>query len=167
VLLLPNNKNVVLTAKHAAELAEGIKVSVIPTLNMPQGISALLAFDPNRGADENAKRLTDSIASVRAVEVTRAVRATSNGGRKIKKGDVLALVDDEISEVGGDETDVINRVLEKAEPKPELVTVFRGASTSEDAAEAMVATLKAANPETEFELHDGGQEHYPYVLALE
>jgi len=167
VILLPNNGNVILTAEQVNPLADGCEVRVVPTRNLPQGISALLAFDPAAGLDENVERMLEAIATVRAVEVTHAVRDTSLNGHDIKLGDVIAVVDDEITEVGSDYLDVIDSVLQSESEKPELVTVYRGLEVGEDDAEVLVTGLRAKHPETEFELQTGGQEHYPYVLSLE
>jgi DAK2 domain fusion protein YloV len=167
VILLPNNGNVILTAEQVDPLADGCEVRVVPTRNLPQGISALLAFDPAASLDENAERMLAAIATVRAVEVTHAVRDTSVNGHDIKLGDVIAVVDDEITEVGSDYLAVIEAVLKSQAVKPELVTVYRGAEVGEEEAEALVTGLRTPHPETEFELQAGGQEHYPYVLSLE
>jgi DAK2 domain fusion protein YloV len=167
VILLPNNGNVILTAEQVDPLAEGCEVRVVPTRNLPQGISALLAFDPEAGIDENCERMLAAIATVRAVEVTHAVRDTTVNGHDIKVGDVIAVVDDEITQVGKDYLDVIEAVLAAQTAAPELVTVYRGDDVTSADAEALVATLRGAHQGTEFELHAGGQEHYPYVLSLE
>jgi DAK2 domain fusion protein YloV len=167
VILLPNNGNVILTAEQVNPLAQDIEVRVVPTRNLPQGISALLAFDPTASLDDNATRMLAAIATVRAVEVTHAVRDTSVNGHTIKTGDVLAVVDDEIAEVGSDYLGVIDAVLTAQKTKPELVTVYRGDEVSSDEADALVSTLREKHPGTEFELQAGGQEHYPYVLSLE
>jgi uncharacterized protein len=167
VILLPNNGNVILTAEQVNPLAEGCEVRVVPTRNLPQGISALLAFDPSASLDENCERMLAAIATVRAVEVTHAVRDTSVNGHDIKLGDVIAVVDDEITEVGSDYLAVIEAVLLAQTARPELVTVYRGHEVSTDDAEALVGSLQKAHPDIEFELQAGGQEHYPYVLSLE
>ena len=167
VILLPNNGNVILTAEQVNPLAEGCDVRVVPTRNLPQGISALLAFDPSASLDENCERMLAAIATVRAVEVTHAVRDTSVNGHDIKHGDVIAVVDDEITEVGSDYLAVIDAVLRAQTAKPELVTVYRGQEVSADDAEALIGSLQTSHPDIEFELQAGGQEHYPYVLSLE
>jgi DAK2 domain fusion protein YloV len=167
VILLPNNGNVILTAEQVDPLAEDCEVRVVPTRNLPQGISALLAFDPASSLDENAARMLAAIATVHAVEVTHAVRDTSVNGHDIKTGDVLAVVDDEIAEVGNDYLGVIDAVLNAQSAKPELVTVYRGDEVNAGDADTLVATLREKHPGTEFELQLGGQEHYPYVLSLE
>jgi DAK2 domain fusion protein YloV len=150
VILLPNNGNVILTAEQVDPLAEDCEVRVVPTRNLPQGISALLAFDP--AAD---------------LEVTHAVRDSSVNGHDIKLGDVIAVVDDVITEVGNEYLKVIDAVLKSQTEQPELVTVYRGDEVSEQDAEALVEALRGINPAVEFELQTGGQEHYPYVLSLE
>jgi uncharacterized protein len=167
VILLPNNGNVILTAEQVDPLAESCEVRVVPTRNLPQGIAALLAFDPTAGLDENCDRMLAAIATVRAVEVTRAVRDTSVNGHDIKVGDVIAVVDDVITEVGSEYLDVIDAVLTAEPSAPELVTVYRGEEVSADEAEALIASLRQTHAGTEFELQAGGQEHYPYVLSLE
>ena len=98
---------------------------------------------------------------------SRAVRDSTANGHEIRAGDVLGILDDEISEVGGDETSVIEAVLESAQQPPELVTVYRGGDVTAVDADKLVAAMRAKFPQTEFELHDGGQEHYSYVLSLE
>jgi uncharacterized protein len=140
---------------------------VVPTRNLPQGISALLAFDPTATLDENCERMLAAIATVRAVEVTHAVRDTSVNGHTIKVGDVIAVVDDEITQVGNDYLSVIEAVLASQESALELVTVYRGDEVTAADADALVGTLRETYADTEFELHVGGQEHYPYVLSLE
>jgi DAK2 domain fusion protein YloV len=167
VILLPNNGNVILTAEQVNPLAEGCEVRVVPTRNLPQGISALLAFDPTATLSDNCERMLAAIATVRAVEVTHAVRDTSVNGHTIKVGDVIAVVDDEITQVGTDYLTVIEAVLASQESAPELVTVYRGHEVTATDADALVGTLRKTHAGTEFEVHAGGQEHYPYVLSLE
>jgi DAK2 domain fusion protein YloV len=167
VILLPNNGNVILTAEQVDPLAEDCEVRVVPTRNLPQGISALLAFDPAADLEENVVRMQAAVAAVRAVEVTHAVRDSSVNGHDIKLGDVIAVVDDVITEVGNEYLKVIDAVLKSQTEQPELVTVYRGDEVSEQDAEALVEALRGINPAVEFELQTGGQEHYPYVLSLE
>jgi hypothetical protein len=104
---------------------------------------------------------------VSTVEVTRAVRDSTANGLSIAAGDVIALVDDEIVQAGDDEAGVIEAVLRNQGRQPELVTVYWGAQVDEAAAADVVKDLRAEFPDTEFELHRGGQDHYPYILSLE
>jgi uncharacterized protein len=167
VILLPNNGNVILTAEQVDGLIDDCEVRVVPTRNLPQGISALLALEPDAALDANQSRMTAAIEHVHALEVTRAVRDSTSHGRDIKEGDVLGILDDEIREVGTDETGVIEAVLGSVEQPPELVTAYRGGDVTAADADALVTALRERFPKTEFELHDGGQEHYSYVLSLE
>ena len=167
VVLLPNNGNVILTAEQVNGLIDDCEVQVVPTRNLPQGISALLALEPDSTLDANSSRMTAAIEHVHALEVTRAVRDSSANGHEIKEGDVLGIFDDEIREVGADEPSVIEAVLRSVDEPPELVTVYRGGDVTAADADALVEGMRAKFTDTEFELHDGGQEHYSYVLSLE
>jgi DAK2 domain fusion protein YloV len=167
VILLPNNSNVILTAQQVDQLAETIDVQVVPTRNLPQGISAMLALDPAADTEANCERMKEAMQAVHALEVTRAVRDSSANGKDIKTGDVIAVLDGQITAVGSEELAVIEDVLSSLGEAPELVTVYRGDGVSADDGESLVAALRGQHGDTEFELHDGGQEHYPYILSLE
>jgi hypothetical protein len=167
VVLLPNNKNVILTAEQIDGLLDDVEVAVVPTRNLPQGISALLALEPDAALAANCSRMESAIQDVHALEITRAVRDSSANGQEISEGDVLGILDGKITEVGTDERAVIEAVLRGLAETPELVTVYRGSTVGADAAAALVEALRGQFPAAEFELHDGGQEHYAYVLSLE
>ena len=132
-----------------------------------EGVSALLAFDAGENADVNTERMSAAIVAVRAVELTRAVRDSTADGHDIKEGDVIAVVDDRITQVGDDYSGVLESVLADEPREPELITVYHGEDVSADDADQLVAGLRAKHPAIEFEVHSGGQEHYPYVLSLE
>jgi hypothetical protein len=167
VVLLPNNSNVILTAQQVDGLIDDCEVTVVPTRNLPQGIAALLALEPDSALDVNSSRMVAAIEHVHALEVTRAVRDSTADGHQIKEGDVLGILDDAIREVGGDELSVIEAVLAAVDEPPELVTVYRGGDVTAADAAALVERVRVRFPGMEFELHDGGQEHYSYVLSLE
>jgi dihydroxyacetone kinase-like predicted kinase len=111
--------------------------------------------------------MEEAIVGVTTVEVTHAVRDSTADGQEIRAGDVIAVVDDRITQVGQDHLAVVEAVLDDVAREPELVTVYRGAGIDEDAAETLVDALRRKHPDVEFEVHDGGQEHYPYILSLE
>jgi hypothetical protein len=167
VVILPNNGNVIMTAEQVQHLADGIDVRVAPSRNVPQGISAMLAIDPGSDGIVNARRMTEAMPRVSTIEVTRAVRDSTANGLSIAAGDVIALVDDEIVQAGDDEAGVIEAVLRNQEHLPELVTVYWGSQVDEAAAAAVLDRLRGGFADTEFELHRGGQDHYPYILSLE
>jgi hypothetical protein len=167
VVILPNNPNVILTAEQVHHLAEGIEVKVSPSRSLPQGISAMLAIDPSGDVASNLARMAEALGRVSTVEITRAVRDSSAAGLRIRAGEVMALVDDDIVQTGEDELSVIEAVLRNYETAPELVTAYWGQEVDEARATALAERLREAFPSTEFELHRGGQEHYPYILSLE
>jgi DAK2 domain fusion protein YloV len=167
VILLPNNKNVILTAQQVDQLAEEIDVHVVPTRNLPQGISAMLSLDPAAGAESNCERMKEAMQAVHSLEVTRAVRDSTANGKEIHTGDVIAVLDGQITAVGGEELAVIDEVLSGLDNAPELITVYSGDGVSQSDGEALVTALRERHSATEFELHEGGQEHYPYILSLE
>jgi DAK2 domain fusion protein YloV len=167
VIILPNNGNVILTAQQVDALAPDVAVRVVPTRSLPQGITALLALDPGGDLASNCARMEEAIVGVTTVEVTHAVRDSTADGQEIRAGDVIAVVDDRITQVGQDHVAVVEAVLDDVAREPELVTVYRGAGIDENAAETLVDALRRKHPDVEFEVHDGGQEHYPYILSLE
>ncbi|MFN2568964.1 MAG: DAK2 domain-containing protein [Candidatus Dormibacteria bacterium] len=167
VIVLPNNGNVILTAEQVDALAGETTVVVVPTHNLPQGVSALLALDRDAPVEDKGRRMAAAIERVRAVEITRAVRDSTVGGLSIAAGDVIALIDGEITQVGEDPHDVIEAVLRNLEEEPELITVYHGAAVADQEAAGLVQRLRTAHPGVEFETHRGGQEHYAYVLSLE
>jgi DAK2 domain fusion protein YloV len=167
VLILPNNSNVIMTAERVQDLAEGVEVRVAASRNLPQGISAMLALDPGADAEANGRRMAEALSRVSAVEVTRAVRDSTVNGFRIRAGEVMAIIDGEIVQTGEDEPAVVEAVLRNHEKTPELVTLYWGAQTDEGRARALADRLAEAFPETELEVHHGGQEHYPYILSLE
>jgi fatty acid kinase len=167
VIILPNNGNVILTAQQVDALAGEVTVRVVPTRTLPQGITALLALDPGASLDSNCARMEEAVAGVTTVEVTRAVRDSTADGQAIHAGDVIAVVDDRIAQVGRDHLEVVEAVLDGVGHEPELITVYRGAGVEAVEAEALVTALRGHHPDVEFQVHDGGQEHYPYILSLE
>jgi dihydroxyacetone kinase-like predicted kinase len=111
--------------------------------------------------------MEEAMGAVHSMEVTRAVRDSSADGQEIKAGDVIAVYDGRISGVGSDDLAVIEQVLAGLDTEPELITVYWGAGVAQEAAQALVDALRGKHAAIEFEVHEGGQEHYPYILSLE
>ncbi len=167
VLLLPNNKNVILAAREADQLTEK-KVQVVETQTLPQGIAAVIAFNADRDADQNLKAMTAAAGHVQTIEVTHAVRDTSTNGVKVKKGDVIALINDTLEQAGTDYAEVVGAALGKLGPESyELVTVYTGEGASKGDADAVSAAIRDRFPELEVEVQTGGQDHYPFILSVE
>lgn len=167
VILLPNNKNVVLAAREVGKLSSK-QVHVVETHTVPQGIAAVIAFNADKPAGENAAAMKAAAGRVQTIEVTRAVRDTRSNGMRVKKGDVIALVNDRLDTSGSDYADVVGDALKKLGPDGyELVTVYRGAEAGDAEVDALSASLKERFPGLEVEVQAGGQDHYPFILSVE
>ncbi len=167
VILLPNNGNVVLAAKQVIGLTKK-NVHLIETHNVPQGIAAVVAFRPNEPGGENVTAMTAEAERVQTIEVTRAVRDTRSNGLKVKKGDVIGLINDKLEFVGADYPDVVKKALRKLGPESyELVTVYRGVQASDDELATLESEIRSNYPALEVEVQQGGQQHYPFILSVE
>ena len=166
VLVLPNNKNVVLTAEQAAGLAE-CDVTVVRTVSMPGGVAASLAFHPERSGEENAGAMASAARLVRVAEVTRAVRDASIGGVEVRKGEALALIDGKLGARADSEDDALLEALELLSGDTTLATVYTGAEIDEGRAAVVAGRARTMYPEMEVEVVHGGQPAYAYVLSVE
>ncbi|MGI8424921.1 MAG: DAK2 domain-containing protein [Chloroflexota bacterium] len=170
VLVLPNNGNVVMTAQQAARVAaeDGLTLVVVPTKTVPEGIAALLAFNPEASPDENATAMGDAALGVRTVEVTRAVRTVSLDGVEIKEGDTLGVLDDKVVAAGPDRVKVACAALAQGgASSADLITLFCGAHVTERDATSFADALRSTFPKASVEVVDGGQPHYDYLISIE
>jgi hypothetical protein len=167
VLLLPNNPNVVLAARQVAAMTER-PVAVVPTRNAAEGFAALLALDPNLEAVDNVAPMTDAARGIQTVVVTEAVRDATIGGRKVKRGQTIALdPDDGLVAVHGDKDKAVLAAIEALRPGFELVTLFYGDGADLAEAEAMARRIGSVAPSAEVEVRHGGQPHYRYLISAE
>ncbi len=167
VLVLPNNKNIILAANQLQGLTDRT-VQIIPTISVPQGLAALSAFNGNLPLMENVQRMTDMLGSVTTIELTRAVRDVEIDGLKIASGQVIALVDDVLKTAGGETTQVLADALAFCDTDAaELVTVFTGAEAEADDIAAVETALADLLPDAEVEVQAGGQPHYLFVIGIE
>jgi uncharacterized protein len=171
ILLLPNNRNVLLAAQQAVSMTEGKQVRVIPTTTLPQGISAMLAYLDLReggGLDEIADGMREAAGYVITCEVTLANRDAHFDQISVRRGAYIGLLDDELVSSGDELDEVVHDLLRKAGTEQhELVTVYYGEDITEDQAAALIETLRAAFPGQHFEPVNGGQPLYPYVFSVE
>src|SRR5467141_1632230 len=167
VVLLPNNKNVILAAKQVVGLTKK-KVHVLETHSVPQGIAAVVAFRADRPGSENLSAMKAEIDRVHTIEVTHAVRDTRSNGLKVKKGDVIGLINDKLEFAGSEYGEVVNKALGKLGPDSfELVTVYRGQGASDDELANLESAIRTNFPGLEVEIQQGGQQHYPFILSVE
>ncbi|MDD2251948.1 MAG: DAK2 domain-containing protein [Dehalococcoidales bacterium] len=167
VIILPNNKNIILSAEQVQKLTKK-KVLVVPTKTMPQGIAALLSFDYDADFETNHKLMSEALNSVKTIEVTRAVRSTQVNGLDIKKKQFISILDGQIISASNDLLDSLNWALEYFDtPEAEVVTIYYGEGEDESGAESVSASIAAKFPHLQFEIIKGGQRHYNYILSLE
>jgi dihydroxyacetone kinase-like predicted kinase len=168
VLVLPNNRNVILAAKQAQGLTDK-DVEVVPTKTVPQGIGALMAFNYQGDLQDNVQRMVRGANEVHTVEVTRAVRTTQINGLKVHEGDIIGLLNDELVATGPSfATVALNAMaIASVDQDYELSTVYFGQDVTQDEADSFAAEISSAYPELEVDVYDGGQAHYHYILSLE
>jgi DAK2 domain fusion protein YloV len=167
VIVLPNDKNIIMAARQAA-LAAKKKVHVVESRSMPQGLAALLALNADDATSEMIEAMEDALASVRTIEVTRAVRTTSVGGVEVKEGQVIAVVDDNLTlAVETPEEAVVKALEDVTSDGTSLITLYRGANTDEAVATALADDLRSRFAGHEVDIHYGGQPHYDYIISVE
>lgn len=167
VILLPNNKNIVPTARQLQGLTRK-KVRVIPTETVPQGVAALLAFNYDADLKENVSIMKQASSAVKTIEVTRAVRSAVIGKVKIGHKQAIGFVDGKLASVGEAPEEVLLRVLQGLEMKQsELITIYYGKGAHRSEAEKVMGLIKRDYPNVEVELIYGGQPHYHYIASVE
>jgi uncharacterized protein len=164
-VVLPNNGNVIMAAEQAAANAAK-SVRVVPTRSLQAGLAALVAFDASRGADENAEAMDEAVAAVATGAVTIASRDVQLDGISVEKGTWLGLADGEAVAGGESFEEVARAVLERLLEQPrDVLTLLTGEQAP--ALDGLLKAIEAAHPALELELHQGGQPHYPLLLAAE
>ncbi|MBN1875986.1 MAG: DAK2 domain-containing protein [Anaerolineae bacterium] len=167
VIILPNNKNILMAAQQAAEVSTK-HVAVVPTRSIPQGISALLALDQQATLDGNVTAMLRVAKDVITGEVTWATRDVALNGINVREGDAIGLLDGELVVDAESFDEAVHWLLAGAELENcELVTVYYGEGVGASQAEGLVERLIGTYPELEFEVVEGGQPHYPYIISIE
>lgn len=168
VFVLPNNKNIILAANQAKELCEDKELVVIPTKTLPQGIAALINFIPEHDSRENAKLMMKEITNVHSGEITYAVRDTTINDKVIHKGDYMGIGDEGILSVNPDiEIAMLDLVRAISTEDSSLVSVYYGKDVKKKDLNRITEALKKEFPDMEFEIRDGGQPVYHYVISVE
>ena len=167
VFVLPNNKNIIMAAQAAAELASR-EVVVIPTKTVPQGISAMLAFDAAMEPEENEAAMTDCLSGVMTMQITYAARDSDFDGFDIHAGDYLGLCDGALAGTTREITTLLASLADKAaEAGKEFINIFYGADIQEPDAEAALELFRQHAPDAEVNLVSGGQPIYYYLISAE
>ncbi|ELK46130.1 DAK2 domain-containing protein [Halobacillus sp. ACCC02827] len=168
VLILPNNKNIVMAAEQAAELAD-VEVAVIPTKTIPQGMSALLGFNPEADLDTNKEEMSQLMSEVKTGQVTYAVRDTQIDGLAIEKGHFMGIAESKIQTTAKEALEAAKALLREMidEDEDEILTILTGEEVEEDEIGQLEAYIEDTFEDLEVEVHTGGQPIYSYIFSIE
>ena len=167
VFVFPNNKNIIMAAEQAAPLTEK-EVVVIPAKTIPQGISAMLAFDPEGALEDNVSAMEEAMKAVSTMQITYAARNSDFDGYAIHEGDYLALYGSALFGTSRDINHLLKGLAEKiASEEKELITIFYGEDIDEKAAQKAQTIFEKANPDAEISLIKGDQPVYYYLISAE
>ena len=167
IFVFPNNKNIILAAEQAKDLSKRT-IHVVPTVNVPQGLSAVLAFDPQDTIDNILENMEDARQSVKVGSVTFAVRETSIDGFDLKEGDIIGIGDKLIMAKGDDSSTVTEELIDKLiDEDISTITLYYGHETTEKQAQKLVEKLSEKYDSCDVDAHFGGQALYYYIIAME
>ena len=169
VYVLPNNKNIIMVANQAAEMinAAGVRrVVVLETRSVPEGMSAMLAFDETATPEDNVAAMTEAFGWVHTLSVTRAVKDAAIDGLSIKAGEYMGLCDRKIGYTGTSRKAIVLRMLENF-PEASFITVLYGADVTEECANSLLEDMQKQLPDAEFSMIAGGQPLYDFVISVE
>ncbi len=167
VIVLPNNGNVFLAAQKAKELSQK-NVIVVPSDTIPQGISALLAFNYQVDLETNAAAMERATDDTQTAEITRAIRAVKINGLEVEEGAIIGLVNGELTSSGSTIEEVVFETLQQMEASEyEIITAYYGEGVTQSQAEDLVSKVQERYPQQELELINGGQPHYYYIISAE
>lgn len=167
VLILPNHRQVMLVARQVQALVEK-RVAVVPATTIPQGIAALLSFQPEADWSLNVQRMHDSLRQVRSVEITPANQDRVYDGLAVRAGELMGLLDENLVSTGRSEAEVLLDILSQTGlDHYELMTVYTGAKTTPKQGQILAEQVQQHYPELEVEVYEGGQPHALYIISLE
>lgn len=167
IIILPNNKNIILAAEQAADICKH-NVAVVKSKSIPQGIAAAVAYNPEGNLEENVQRMNKAIAQVKTGQITNAVRTTKMNGSSIKKGDVIGIADGQIVANSSNLEQVVMDMMGKlTDEDSEIVTIYYGEDVQETEANKLLDLVKKDFPSFDAELVFGGQPVYQYLIAVE
>ena len=167
IIILPNNKNILMSARQAAELLDK-PAAVVPTLNMPQAFAAMLSYNPEATMADNTAKMEQTLTEVKAGEVTKAVRDTVIDGLAIAMGDFIGLADDFMVVAGHSLNEVVHVLIQKMlDEDASLVTLYYGSAMTGGESREIVNQLQADFPDIDFEMHYGGQPLYHFLISVE
>lgn len=168
VIILPNNSNIVMAAEQAAQVVD-IDAAIVPSKTVPQGMAALLAFNPSTGLEDNVNTMRDVLSHVKSGQITYAVRDTSIDGLTIKQDDFIGIKDGKIVATSSERLTTAKNLLNKMidEDTDEIVTILIGQDVSDEESNQLVGYLEEHYPDLEIETHRGNQPLYAFIISVE
>ena len=168
IYIFPNNKNIILAANQARDLTEDKEIVVVPTKTIPQGITAMISYVPEKNSAENTENMLQAISQVKTGQITYAVRDTRIDDKEIHEGDIMGIGDSGILAVGKDRLEVTKETIAAMmDDDSEVVSIYYGADTDQAEAEALASTVEELYPDCDVEVNAGGQPIYYYVISVE
>lgn len=168
IFIFPNNKNIILAANQARDLTEDKNIIVIPTKTIPQGITALISYVPDKTVEQNTEEMLEAMTHVKTGQVTYAVRDTRIDDKEIRQGDIMGIGDKGILAVGqGIEDITVETLKEMVDEDTEIISIYYGADVTEEDAEQLCERLEELYPDFDVEINQGGQPIYYYVVSVE
>lgn len=168
IYILPNNKNIILAANQAQSLVEDKEIIVVPSKTAPQGVAALISFDPSKSGEDNLSSMITDMGNVKTGQVTYAVRDTSIDGKEINAGDIMGIDDEGIKAVSTDLVTATKELLsEMVDEDSELISIYYGADVKEEDAKAFEEYVEDTYSDCDVEFNYGGQPIYYYILSVE
>ena len=168
VYVLPNNKNIIMAAQQCVDLVEDKKVIVLPAKTVPQGISAMIAVNPDGDEAENTAAMEEAMSLVTTMEVTYAARDSEFDGQAIHAGDYLLLVDNQLFGTEKDLHAALDKLAQASKERAgEFISIFYGEGVDPDQAEQALALFQTACPDAEITMLEGGQPVYHYLISVE
>jgi len=168
VMILPNNKNIILSAEQTLDLCPDRSIRVLKTKSIAQGYASLMAFDPSQEVDDNFEEMMNIVNNMRSGEITYAVRDTELNGVQIKNGDFIGITKGEIKVSTPVRLETAQALLDDMiDTDREIITIFYGNDADEEELQLIVAHAKKLNPDIEVDLIEGKQDIYSYIIAVE
>ncbi|MDO5359940.1 MAG: DAK2 domain-containing protein [Jeotgalicoccus sp.] len=167
VIILPNNKNIIMAAEQAAEVLE-IPAAVVASTSIPEGLASMLSFNPEASLEDNKKAMSESLEHVQTGQVTYSVRDTKIDGVDIKKDQHMGIAEGKIITASDSRVDTLNTLISKMiDEDTEIITILIGEGGTEEEVEAVIEDIEGTHEDVEFEIHNGAQPVYSYLISVE
>lgn len=170
VVVMPNNKNIILAAQEAKKLVKSKTIEIIPTMNVVQAIPVILSFNTEEPFEENISNALKTLEKSHSISITYSIRKTQINGLKIKKGDIVGMFDEDIISKGKKPVEALTGIIELKKEifqAAEFIGVYFGKDTKPEDTEEIVRTIKKYFPDLEIDITDGGQPYYYYLISIE